>query len=237
MTLLAADDDRALVDGAVPEGLTVAFGDEAADADVRFASAGRAARTGGGAGGDAARTGELTVAPQGDGLWRRAPWPAADALFDLAPPADGAAALVVGADEAPRAALCEKLAAHGLSPAHAPRLLLAELTGAAIVVFADDDGFPALVPAACAAGRLVILRCPAPLFGWEDGVDCFVADGDRAVVLAQTAARAPRAFDVVRAMGRLTARAHRASDVYERLALDLSLGVGRGGAAQRRSSA
>jgi hypothetical protein len=53
-----------------------------------------------------------------------------------------------------------------------------------------------------------------------------VADGDRAVVLAQAAARAPRAFDVVRAMARLTARAHRASDVYERLALDLALGLG-----------
>ena len=36
MTLHAADDDRALVDGAVPDRLTVAFGDDPADAQVRF---------------------------------------------------------------------------------------------------------------------------------------------------------------------------------------------------------
>ena len=93
---------------------------------------------------------------------------------------------------------------------------------AATVIFLDDGGFPALAPAACAAGRLVILQRPEPLFGWQDGVDCFVADDDRAVVIAQTAARAPQAFDAVRSMSRLTARPHRASEVYERLALDLS---------------
>jgi hypothetical protein len=227
MTLFAAAEDRELVDGPVPDGLTVAFGEEPAEAEgavVRFAAGG------------AEHAGELTIAPQGAGLWRRAPWPAADALFDLAAPADGPAALVVDPDAARGAALCERLAAHGLSPTDAPRLRLADLTRAAIVVFADDGGFPALAPAACAAGRLVIVRRPAPLFGWQDGVDCFVADGDRAVVLAQTAARAPRAFDIVRAMARLTARAHRASADYERLALDLSLGLGRGRADQRRSA-
>jgi len=224
VTLHAAADDRALVDGAVPDGLTVAFGDEPADAHVRFAEGG------------AAHSGAPTIAPHGDGLWRRAPWPAAEALFDLAAPADGAAALVVHPDEARRGEVCAKLAAHGLSPTHAPRVRAADLTRAAIVAFLDDGGFPALAPAACAAGRLVIVQRAAPLFGWQDGVDCFVADDDRAVVLAQTAARAPRAFDVVRAMARLTARAHRASAVYERLGLDLSLGVGRGRADQRRSA-
>jgi hypothetical protein len=195
----------------------VAFADEPADALVRFAEGGTA------------HPDAPTIAPHGDGLWRRAPWPAGDALFELTAPADGAVALVVGPDAARRAQLREQLAAHGVSAADAQRLRMGDLTAAAIVVFLDDGGFPSLAPAACAAGRLVIVQHPAPLFGWQDGVDCFVAEDDRAVVLAQTVARTPRAYDSMRAMGRLTARAHRASDVYARLALDLE--------AQRRTRA
>ena len=44
--------------------------------------------------------------------------------------------------------------------------------------------------------------------------------------LAQAAARRPLAFDPLRAMARITARPHCASDVYARFALDISLGVG-----------
>ncbi len=82
----------------------------------------------------------------------------------------------------------------------------------------------------------MIVQLPAPLFGLQDGVDCLVADDDRSVVLAQIAGQAPRAFDAVRAMARLSARAQRASDVYARLAHDLALGVGRERAGQRRSA-
>jgi hypothetical protein len=229
MSLLAGSEDRELVDGAVPPGLTAAFGDhpvtDAGDVLVRFADG-------------SGQAGELTVATRGDGLWRRAPWPAADALFAVPDPtrADAACVLVVHADEARRAPLVEKLAAHGLSPSHAPRLRLADLLRAATVVFLDDGGFPPLAPAACAAGRLVIVQHPGPLFGWQDGVDCFVADDDRCVVIAQTVGRAPQAFDAVRAMARLAARPHRASEVYERLAFDLSAGVGRDRAGQRQSA-
>jgi hypothetical protein len=229
MSLLAGSEDRELVDGAVPPGLIVAFGDEPAtgadDVVVRFTDG-------------SSQADGLIVATRGEGLWRRAPWPAADELFTLAPPApaDGASVLVVHADEGRRAQLGEKLAAHGLSPSHAPRLRRADLVRAATVIFLDDGGFPALAPAACAAGRLVVVQHPEPLFGCQDGVDCFVADDDRSVVVAQIAGRAPQAFDAVRAMARLAARSQRASDVYARLALDLSLGIGRERGGQRLSA-
>jgi hypothetical protein len=218
MSLLASERDRELVEGTVPEGLTVAFAAyDAGDAEtpvVRFGAERR----------DPA---ELLVATRGEGLWRRAPWPAADALYDAPAPADAGVVLVVHADGERRAEVGGKLEAHGLRPLPAPRLRRDDLLAAAGVVFLDDGGFPAPAFAACAAGRLVIVQCAAPLFGLQDGVDCFVADDDRAVVFAQMAARAPHAFAAVRAMGRLAAMAHRASDVYERLALDVELGVGR----------
>jgi hypothetical protein len=217
MTLLAQGEDRDLVEGLVPEGLTVAFGfDPAPDATapiVRFASAAR-------------EPDELIVATRGDGLWRRAPWPAADALFAAPAPSDRAAIHVVHPDERRRHEVGAKLAAHGLSPTLADRLRRAALLSAAVVVFLDDGGFPALTPAACAAARLVILQRPTPLFGLQDGVECFVADDDGAVLVAQAAARAPQAFEAVGAMARLSAERHRASAVYERFALDLSLGIG-----------
>ncbi len=217
MSLLAGAEDRELVDGTVPDSLTVAFGDHpAAGCDgvlVRFAHA-----PGEGA--------ELRVAPSGDGLWRRAPWPAADALFDVSAPVDGAAVLVVHGDEGRRVEHAAKLTAHGLTPSHAPRLRRVDLESVATVIFLHDDrGFPALAPAACAAARLVIVQRPEPLFGLQDGVDCFVADDDRSIVLAQTAARASQAFDVMRSLARLAVRSQRASALYERLALDLSLAV------------
>jgi hypothetical protein len=66
-----------------------------------------------------------------------------------------------------------------------------------------------------------------PLFGWQDGVDCLVGGRTADLVrLAVAAAARPRAFDALRAMARITARSYRASDVYARFALDLSLGVG-----------
>ena len=218
MTLLAHDEDRALVDGAVPQELTVAFGDVAAPVGaepvVRFAS-------------QAAAPGDLLVALHGEGLWRRAPWPAADTLFAAPAPPDGAAVLVVHPDEERRRDMGGKLTAHDLSATLTDRPLVDELLSAAVVLFLDDGAFPSQAPSACAAARMVVVQRPAPLFGFQDGVDCFVADDDRAVLLAQAAARAPQAFAAVGAMARVTASVHRASAVYDRLALDLSVGLGR----------
>ena len=214
MTLGASDEDRPLVEGPVPDGLTVAFGAEPAEgATVRFATSRVAAN-------------ELLVAPEGDRLWRRSPWPAADALFDLASCEPSAPTLVVGPRREEAVGALRELHVDAIG---ADRLRRDELERAGIVVFVEEHGFPAVLPAASAAGRLVVLLETEPLFGWQDGVDCLVAPDVANLARAVAAAvRRPRAFDSLRAMARLAARPYRASEFYERLALDVSLGVGVG---------
>jgi hypothetical protein len=214
VTLVASAEDRPLVDGVVPAGLTVAFGAEPADgATVRFAA-------------ERVSAGELLVAPDGRELWRRSPWPAADALFELAPPAPSAPTLVVGGRSEEALAALRECDVEAIA---ADRLRREELARAGTVVFVVDDGFPALLPAAAAAGRLVVALETGRLFGWQDGVDCVVApDVANLARAVAAAARRPRAFDALRAMARLAARPYRASDFYGRLALDVSLGVGVG---------
>ena len=212
--LIASADDRALVEGATPEGLTVAFGIEPADeARIRFSAH--------------ALAGERLVAPSGPGLWRRAPWPAADVLFELPLPAPDAPALVVDSESSRRAEFGRLLREHGVGVRLAERLRREDLEAVGTVVYPEETGFPATLPAVAAAGRLPVLRSPGAAFGWQDGIDCLVAaDTNELVVLAQAAALRPLSFDPLRRMTRLTARAWRASDVYARLAFDVSVGVG-----------
>jgi hypothetical protein len=215
VTLVAAAEDRPLVDGAVPDELTVAFGAEAAEGvTVRFAA-------------ERVTAGELLVAPGGRDLWRRSPWPAADALFAMAPPAADAPTLVVGPARARREEALVALRERRVDVLASDRLRWSALEGAGTVVFVDEQGFPVLLPAAAAAGRLVVLLETEPLFGWQDGVDCLVAT-DCANLARSVAAAAlrPHAFDSLRTMSRLAARPWLASDLYARLALDVSLGVG-----------
>ena len=211
MTLAASDADRPLVDGALPAGFSVAFAAEpCADAAVRFGARRLA-------------SGERLVDVAALDAWRRSPWPAGDELFGIAAPPRGAPVLVIGeGDEgaAIRAAL-------GAGAVVAERLRRPELERAGTVVFLERAALPALVPAAAAAGRLVILLASAPLFGWQDGIDCLVARDARDVTaLAAAAARRPWAFDGLRAMARLAARPYRASELYGRLAFDVSRSVG-----------
>jgi hypothetical protein len=215
VTLAASAEDRPL-GGVVPEGLTVAFGDEPAPdgAAVRF-------------GGERLGSSELLVAPRADGVWRCSPWPAADDLFDLALPGADARTLVIHPDARPRDEAGRLLREQGIDAVLAERLRRHDLEQAATVLFLDDSAFPVLVPAAAAAGRLVVVADVGPLFGWQDGVDCLVGTLLADLVrLAAAAARQPRAFDAPRALGRITARSYRASDVYARFAFDLSVGVG-----------
>jgi hypothetical protein len=215
VTLVASAEDRPLVEGAVPDGFSVAFADEPADAaTVRFAATRVAA-------------GELLVAPDGADLWRRSPWPAADALFAMAPAAPDAPTLVVSPRRARRDEAVGALLELDVKALGADRLRRPDLEGAGAVVFLEEAGFPVLLPAVAAAGRLAVLPATDPLFGWQDGIDCLVATdlSSLARVVAAAAGR-PRAFDPLRAMARLAARPYRASALYARLALDVSLGVG-----------
>jgi hypothetical protein len=215
--LVASAEDWPLVDGAVPDGFSVAFGAEPADgATVRFSATRVAA-------------GEVLVAPDGADLWRRSPWPAADALFAMALPAPDAPTLVVSATTARRDEAVAALRDLNVEALGSDRLRRADLERAGTVVFLEAAGFPVLLPAAAAAGRLVAMPETEPLFGWQDGIDCLVAKNLWSLTTAVTAAtRQPRAFDPLRAMARLAARPYRASALYARLALDVSLGVGVG---------
>jgi hypothetical protein len=214
VTLAASDADRPLVDGGLPAGFSVAFAAEpCADAAVRFAARRLAAD-------------ERLVDVAAPEAWRRSPWPAADELFGVAAPGPDATVLVVDPLARRRDDAADALAEIGAPTVAAERLLRRDLERAGIVAFLEP-GFPALLPAAAAAGRLVIVTETRPLFGWQDGLDCLVAAGTAEIVaLAAAVVRRPWAFDGVRAMARLAARPYRASELYARLAFDVSRAVG-----------
>ena len=167
----------------------------------------------------------LLVALAGDGLWRRAPWPAADGLFDL-PEAPGAPALLVGAEAGLREAVAERAAARGVALAQAERLDAAGLAAASCVILAESPGgaLPARAFAILAARRLLVVPRLETAFGLEDGLDHLeFADPDEAVTAVEAFAAAPDAFGRVLTWGRLKAEPRRASVVYGRLAEDLRL--------------
>jgi hypothetical protein len=174
---------------------------------------------------DAYRPAERTIAPAGERLWRRAPWPAADALFDLAPPR-GEVALLVGADGAAREAILERAAARGVVLELAERLDAPALARCACVVFAASPGaaLPARAPAVLAARRLLIVPRLETTFGLQDGLDHLqFADPDMAVTFVEAYRRGPAAFARMLVLGAVAARPQRASVVYGRLAADLRL--------------
>jgi hypothetical protein len=185
----------------------------AADADVRFALHG-----------DDAGAGGRVVAPAGDALWRRAPWPARDALFDLAPAADARAVLVAAAPGAPRDEITDRLRADGIPAEGRDRVTLDALRTAAIVVLLGGHGaLPAHAPAVLAARRVLVTDATDTTFGLQAGIEFLRAmHPGEAVERANMAALHPRAVAPLRAMGARAARDHRASLVYPRLAADLA---------------
>jgi hypothetical protein len=166
---------------------------------------------------------ERFVAPAGDGLWRVAPWPAADALFEL-DPAAGDRCLVVATDAEAREALAERAEARGAAIEQVEQLDAGRLAEVACVIVADAPGraLPARAFAVLAARRLLILPRLETAFGLEDGLDHVeFASLDEAVTVVDAYRRAPEAFARITAWGRLKAEAQRASVVYGRLAEDL----------------
>ena len=211
-------------------------GPRASGASVVFALGDAAVEDAGGAvvrwreaPGAAGAPGERLIAPGGEGLWRRGPWPAADALFELAD-SPGSGALVVGAAE-PRAALLAELEERGTPGRGAERLDAAALRSADVVVLLGPLGprepLVAAAPAVLAAGRVLVAPRADPAFGLHAGVDHLAfADHHQAAQYADAALRYPEAFESIRAFATQAAEAHRASRVYARLAADLELGIG-----------
>jgi hypothetical protein len=186
------------------DGPVVALGDAEADADVRFAPAG---------------SGRL-VAPAGDGLWRRAPWPVRDELFDWEPPA-GASVLVAG----PPGATRDEIAAQVPGAAVADRLSVDALREAAVVVLlADHDALPEHAMCVLAARRVLVTGPVDVAFGLQNGIEFLrAADADEAVDRVRMALRHPESLASMQTLGRLAARHHAASAVRDRLAVDLTL--------------
>jgi len=202
--------------GSAAEEVTVALGDFAAAGapDVRWLD--RASRPD-----DTA--GSRVIAPAGDGVWRAAPWPAADALFELPERSSGAVA-VTGADTGLRDAVASRAGARGLDAEIVERLDADVLARVGVVVIAERPGaaLPARAFAALAARRLLLVPRLDRTFGLEDGLDHLQFAGpDEALLLLAAHARNASAFDRVLAWGRLKAEPQRASVVYGRLAAGL----------------
>lgn len=221
MSVLICGDAEALALAGVPEGSGTAQLVVALD-DVEAPASGppvlRWWRT---APGRPPEPGERVVAPQGEGLWSRAPWPVAEALFAL-PAAERGAVLVVEADDQARAAVVAELGLRGLQAAGEPRLTAAALARADVVL--HGVGAPAPLAgdafAVLAAGRLLITH-PTTAFGLLEGVHYLAGQHPFACSLAESVVATPAAFAGQRRAGRLAAAEHRAPDVYARLLAEL----------------
>ena len=172
--------------------------------------------------------GALDIAPAGDGLWRRAPWPAADDLFDLAPPAAGAPVVVAGGGATRRGELeyavgradvpvevCERLTREALERAGA--VLLLPAPGAERVI-------PAEAMSVLAARRLLVTPAAEITFGLLPGIDHleFRLFNEAAHLLAE-ARRHPAALEPMRVWGAHAAGRHRTSEAIARLEADLAV--------------
>lgn len=167
------------------------------------------------------------IAPAGGALWSRSLWPARDELFELEPPAPGAAVLVVAGDAQRRERVAARLAERDVPATAAPALTRAALEHAATVAFLPDEEderpLPGPATAVLAAGRLLIAPRTATTFGLLPGTDHLAAGTEDDVVqYAHALHRFPAAMRPIAAMGRLSAKAHRASAVYERLIGELA---------------
>lgn len=166
------------------------------------------------------REGERVIGTAGDGLWSRAPWPVRDEVFALAPPTAPGRVLLVGASD-------DELAfarARGLTTDAVERLTLDALAAADVVMHGIGLGapLPGDALAVLAAGRLLVTNA-VPGFGLRPGIDHLAAEGiSPACDIVEAALAAPGAFAALRRAGRLAAGRFRASDVYARLAFDVT---------------
>jgi hypothetical protein len=169
----------------------------------------------------------------GEGAWRNAPKPAADALAGMSP---GTGVLVTGGPADRRRSVLETLRERGVEAHGARRLDVEVLARAAVVALVGEPGAPleGAALAVLAAGRVLVAPRAAPSFGLLAGSDHLAYESDEELVwCADVAATFPQAFDAVRAMAALAVEPHWASVVYARIALDAELEDGQSSSAMR----
>jgi hypothetical protein len=151
----------------------------------------------------------------GDDRSRPLPWPVQDSVFDLAPPSDPAAVLVIGDDS-----VAERLRANGANVATAQELTVGALRAAGVVVLLTGHGaLPAESMAVLAARRVLVADATDVTFGLQDGIEFLAAaSAEEAVARADLARVHPEATRSLRAYGARAARDHRISVVHARLA-------------------
>jgi hypothetical protein len=168
------------------------------------------------------------IAPAGHALWRRAPWPASDALFELPPPPPGAPVLLAGGEAGRRGELEYALGAAGLPLVASERLTRAALEQASAVLLLPAPGaegaVPAEAPAVLAARRLLVTPTAEVGFGLLPGIDHlqFTLFNEATHLLVE-ARKHPAALEPMRVWGAAAARRHRATEVLARLEADLAL--------------
>lgn len=187
------------------------------------------------AGAAAAAAADRVLAPAGDGLWRRAPWPVADRVFDL-PAADPHAGVVVAeGSSGARAEAVAGLADRGIAADAVEQLNIDALRAARVVVLLGDRHLPAVGMTVPAAGRLLVTVGCETSFGLVAGSDHLAADSvEMAATLVQVGLDQWAALTPMRELGRRAAERHRASAVYRRVLEDLAIeasSAGSGGTA------
>ena len=167
---------------------------------------------------------ELFLGQGDESPWRRAPWPAADALFTLELPRTPLVAVAVEGERR-RAGLVGRLDGDADTIA-CQRLTPDALQQASVVIMAADppELFPARAFAVLAARRVLVIDRMPTTFGLLDGRDHVQVRGDdEASQVALSVVRHPESFHWMRTLGALAAERQRASSVYPRLAADLAL--------------
>jgi hypothetical protein len=173
------------------------------------------------------------IATAGGEIWSRAPWPAADALFDLPLPGRPSA-LVVSGDAERRALVVDALSARGAAVREAAELTVEDLEAASVVALLgaadaprpaapwEARTMPAEAPAVLAAGRVLIAPRCATTFGLLPGTDHLAfSTHDDVVHYADAALSFPDSFAPFRVLGAIAAERHRASVVYARMEAEL----------------
>lgn len=167
--------------------------------------------------------GPRVIAQDGKGLWRRAPWPVHDTLFELAAPEKRTVALV--GDPADRDEVARELDLADERVVACDTLTRERLEWSAVVLFAQPPGKPLPAPAfaVLASRRILVVREPSVSFGLLAGIDHLASrTAAGAAELATAVSLHWDEFRSVRVFGRVAAEAHRATTVYARLAYDLA---------------